>query len=114
MTAPAEMVIITRDHAAAEQLQPVLSQGPDALVAERRGLDGAVAEWVIFGMATLQSLGGIAAVLHQLLRSQRVSVIKIGDVEVHQPRAADVDDLMRRLQRRLAGAAEVSDAEPEG
>jgi hypothetical protein len=104
VTGSVEVMVTVGDRLGADAIRAVLTSSEDTLIAERRSIDGSVAEWVIFGVATLQSLTGLAAVVAQLVRSNQVAVVKVGDIEVHHPRRRDVDELMSLVRVQLAGA----------
>ncbi|MFI8994370.1 hypothetical protein [Streptomyces sp. NPDC053542] len=99
-----ELIIITDDGEAAQQLRHAVAeaQGEEPLVTERRGIDGAAAQWIILAVATIQSLGGIFGVLSQYAGRDKVTKIKCGEFEVENPRDQDVDRLLEICTRHMS------------
>ena len=103
MPGPVEIVLVTSDRGAAEEVERELvgTPGDTPLVSEKRALDGGVAQWVVLGAVAAGNLQPFLDFVLRLVRRNKVEVIKVGDVEITNPRPEDVD---RLLDARLGPA----------
>lgn len=93
-----DVTVVTTDRYAADAVADAFARDvSEPLVAERLGIDGAMAEWVVIGVATIQSLGGIIAVISGLLDRNRVRRIRCGEYEVENPTPEDLAMCRRKL-----------------
>jgi ABC-type sugar transport system ATPase subunit len=81
--------------------------GSQSQMSERRNLDGNVATWIVVANIALTALPHILTFIKDQLASRRVTHIKIGDLEIHNP---SPDDLERFRALVAARAKEASDS----
>jgi hypothetical protein len=101
ISAPVEVTVLTNDREASETIGSQLrSTDPDLMIAEKRGLDGGVADWII---AAVAASGGIKPFLDFLLeyrKLDRVTSITLGELTIENPRPEDIEDLKRRADEQ--------------
>ena len=96
MPGSVEIVLVTSDQDAAEEVERELSgtPGEEPLLSEKRGLDGDVAQWVVLGAVAAKSLQPFLDFVLRLVERNQVDTIKVGDIEIAKPRPEDVDRLL--------------------
>jgi hypothetical protein len=93
-----EVAVVASDREAAEAVARAATDADpesDASIGEERGLAGDAAQWVMFAGV----VRGLVPVLETILWQVglgRVTRIKVGDVEIENPRREDVERLLDR------------------
>jgi hypothetical protein len=100
-----DVVLVASHHDASDAIRTYLVEelDGDAHVAEKRGLDGSVAEWIIVGGVAARSVKPLLDFVLRFVELRRVRRITVGDVTVENPRPQDVDRLIDRLPKRRDG-----------
>lgn len=70
----------------------------EALVGQRRGLDGSAVQWLVMGGLLVKGIKPFLDFLLEYVKSGRVASIKVGDIEIVNPRPEDVDRLLARVR----------------
>lgn len=101
-----EMIVVNCERDTASSIASEIDKLADgrSYVAERRSLDGSVADWILFGTLAVNALPHILNFIVRIVELRTVRSIKVGEIELTNPSAADVEDLKRQyLARREAG-----------
>jgi virulence-associated protein VagC len=109
------LLLVTTDAEVAELFKSGIGAPDELDVLAKRGLDGGVTEWlVVVALATPAVRLAVTTAL-RYLELTRVSLIRIGDVEIVNPRNKDVDRLITAAERSLPAEVvpQVDAAEPE-
>ena len=98
MLSQTDIAIIVTDQEAASALAG-RSQDGTFTTHERRNLDGRAAEWVVLGGATLSGLRLLLETLLRYTELKKVKSLKLGDLEIDNPRNEDVTRLIEHYVR---------------
>lgn len=100
-----ETLFIECDRDAAASIADGISRagGGRAQISERRNLDGlAMASAAVIATLAVQTLPHVLNFLLELIKTRRVTSIRIGDIEVQNPGAEDLRVMRQELERRIA------------
>ena len=102
MTDGIDVLLVMVDEPTSRTIADRLSSDGDAeaLVAQRRGLDGSAAEWIVGAVLGTGGIKPFLGFLLEYLKVHRVKSIKVGDVEIVNPRPEDVDRLLAGVGQR--------------
>lgn len=100
-----EVVLVTEEQAVADALNEHLTRvlGGHGSVVEKRNLDGASASWILVGGLALNGVRALLRFALEYLKLRQVSSIKVGDIEIRNPRPSDVDLILARVADQGAG-----------
>jgi hypothetical protein len=89
----------SKDAAEAIKTEVDARPGSQSQLIERRNLDGDTALWLVIANLGIQALPHILDFLKDYLATRRVTSIKVGDIEIKNPTAADLELLRRRIDK---------------
>lgn len=77
-------------------------RGAECVISERKNFDGDLQGWVAIGNLTISALTFVLAVVKEVVASKEVKKIRVGDVEIENPSAADIALLRQTIEARLS------------
>lgn len=79
--------------------------GSQCQISERRNLDGSVATWIVVANLAITAIPHILTFIKDQLASRRVTHIKVGDLEIHNPSADDLERFRTLVAARFENAS---------
>jgi len=98
MAPDALTVVIDCEGDGVDELRTALTREDKAQFIERRNLSGDVATWIVVATLAVQSISPLLTFLAQWRGLTRVKRIKIGDIEIENPSAEDLELLRARMR----------------
>jgi hypothetical protein len=98
MASDALTVVIDCEGDGVDELRTALTPEDKPQFIERRNLSGDVATWIVVATLAVQSISPLLTFLAQWRGLTRVKRIKIGDIEIENPSAEDLELLRARMR----------------
>jgi hypothetical protein len=91
-----ELALLCAPEDVDELVHALRSVATDVEMSERRNLDAHTSAWAVIATTAIVNLPRTLEALRTFFSPRRVSYLKIGDIEIHDPRDEDVDSLLQR------------------
>ena len=98
-------IVVTgeEDIVAAVRAEIAAQPESESQMSERRNLDGTVATWIVVANMAITAIPHILTFIKDQLASRRVTHIKVGDLEIHNPSPHDLERFRALVAARLEG-----------
>jgi hypothetical protein len=102
MSSDTSTIVISGDKDVVELIRQGVEAQPGARsqVSERKNLDGNTASWFLVATLAAQTLPHVLGLIKEHLASKRIKRIKLGDMEIENPTAEDVERFRAALAAR--------------
>jgi hypothetical protein len=103
MTNENETIVINGTKEAAEAIRNEIDaqRGSQTELTERKNLDGNTDAWIVIANLAVQALPHILEFIKGYLPKKPIKKIKVGDAEIENPTADDIERLLAMINSRL-------------
>lgn len=99
-----ETVVVSGPFDAVDEIRREIDShaGAESVMSEQKNFDGSVTEWVAIGNLTISALTFVLAVVKEVAASKKVKKIRVGDVEIENPSADDIEVLRSSIRAGIS------------
>ena len=99
-----ETIVVTGERDAVESILREINahSGSESAITERKNFDGDLQGWIAIGNLTVSALTFVLAVVKEAVASKKVKKIRVGDIEIENPSAMDIELLHRSIEARTS------------